>query len=210
MITSLPQPPLCWPPPSPLPSGPTHTPACPGVSEEPAGSLRSKLEKTFLEISHGITSLTDVVSCTRTGLSLYNQEMGASSFSGFCWLTPLAAGAIIHRLKDWAALAWVYPGMQRKFRVTDPSPESFTQFTQPGSLRMGTVPSQIPTEQGCMSRGLEPFGERPQVGHPRVPVFFWKERDASGNRRPAWPLPHVSYSVPGAIYPQGSLELDSP
>ena len=88
----------------------------------------------------------------------------------------MTAGAT-QGLKDWAVLAWVHPRMSRKLR-TNPS-QSITQFTQLGGHRMGTLPSQITAEQGCVSWGLEDFGEGPQVGHTQgESVFGCRKKDA--------------------------------
>ena len=44
---------------------------------------------------------------------------------------------------------------------------------------MGTLPSQITAEQGCVSWGLEDFGEGPQVGHTQgESVFGCRKKDA--------------------------------
>ena len=76
----------------------------------------------------------------------------------------MATGAP-HRLKGWAVLAWVCSRMLRKLWTS--LSQSITHFTFLGSHRMGTLHSRISAKQGCVSWGLEAFGENPRWDTPR-------------------------------------------
>lgn len=89
----------------------------------------------------------------------------------------MATGAI-HGLQDWAVLAWVCLGMQRKLRVTDPNRRVLLSLLSlGGSGWEHSIPRSRQSRATCLGAGRLQE-EAPGRTYPGLPVFFWKERDA--------------------------------
>lgn len=100
---------------------------------------------------------------------------------------------------------------------TSPS-QSITQFTFLRSHRMGTLHSCISAKQGCVSWGLEAFGENPRWDTPRGICLLQEEEgcplgtiDHMGMAQHAIlnALGHISTEFSGLDGPQRSLQEGS-